>query len=180
MNSRREYELAFVGLKPGIHAYDYKINDSFFEAYQQQDFTDCKADVKLFLEKNQGFMLLRFEVTGTVNVFCDRCGNPLPLDLWDEFKVIVKLVDDAEAMNLEEEDPDVYYISRTESHLSLSDWIYEFVNLSIPNQRMCKANEIGGPECNPKVLEMLKTMDASARNAENPLWKGLEKFRNPE
>ncbi len=61
---------------------------------QQQDFTDCDAEVKLFLEKNLGFMLLRFEVTGTVKVFCDRCGNPLPLDLWDEFQVIVKLVED--------------------------------------------------------------------------------------
>ena len=64
MNSRREYEFAFVGLKPGIHAYEYKITDRFFEAYQQQDFTDCDAEVKLFLEKNQGFMLLRFEVMG--------------------------------------------------------------------------------------------------------------------
>ena len=96
MNSRREFELAFVGLKPGIHEFDYKITDRFFEAYQQQDFTNCDAEVKLFLEKNLGFMLLRFEVTGNVNVFCDRCGNPLPLDLWDEFQVIVKLVDDPE------------------------------------------------------------------------------------
>jgi hypothetical protein len=72
MNSRREYELAFVGLKPGIHAYEYRITDRFFDAYQQQDFTGCEADVKLFLEKNQGFMLLRFEVTGKLNVFCDR------------------------------------------------------------------------------------------------------------
>ena len=69
MNSRREYELAFVGLKPGIHEYDYKITDRFFEAYQQQDFTNCDAEVKLFLEKNLGFMLLRFEVTGTVKYF---------------------------------------------------------------------------------------------------------------
>ena len=52
-------------------------------------------------------MLLRFEITGTVKVFCDRCGNPLPLDLWDEFQVIVKLVEDPEIMNQEEEDPDV-------------------------------------------------------------------------
>jgi hypothetical protein len=45
---------------------------------------------------------------------------------------------------------------------------------------MCKEDEIGGPNCNPEVLAMLKKMDASASNAENPLWKGLEKFRNPE
>jgi hypothetical protein len=66
MNSRREFELAFVGLKPGIHAFDYKITDRFFEAYQQQDFTHCDAEVKLSLEKNLGFMLLRFEVTRTL------------------------------------------------------------------------------------------------------------------
>ena len=53
MNSRREYDLAFVGLKPGIHVYDYHITDRFFEAYQQQDFTDCNADVKLSLEKTR-------------------------------------------------------------------------------------------------------------------------------
>ena len=41
MNSRREFEIAFVGLKPGIHEFEYQITDRFFEAYQQQDFTNC-------------------------------------------------------------------------------------------------------------------------------------------
>jgi len=27
---------------------------------------------------------------------------------------------------------------------------------------------------------MLKKMDAQSAKAENPLWKGLEKFRNPD
>jgi len=31
-----------------------------------------------------------------VDVTCDRCGNPLPLQLWEEFKVMVKLVDNPE------------------------------------------------------------------------------------
>ena len=180
MNSRREFELAFVGLKPGTHAYDYKITDRFFEAYQQQDFTNCNAEVKLFLEKNQGFMLLRFEVTGTVDVFCDRCGNPLPLELWDEFQVIVKLVEDPEIMNQEEEDPDVYYISRTESHLHLADWIYEFINLSIPYQRMCKEDEIGGPNCNGEVLAMLKKMDASVQRAHDRTVEGIPEEQRAE
>ncbi len=82
MNSRREYELAFVGLKPGIHAYDYRITDRFLRDIKSRTFSDCDVTVKLFLEKNLGFMLLRFEIAGSVKVFCDRCGNPLPLDLW--------------------------------------------------------------------------------------------------
>lgn len=51
MGHRRDFEIAFVGLKPGIHEYNYEIKDKFFEAFQQQDFRHCKANVKLTLDK---------------------------------------------------------------------------------------------------------------------------------
>ena len=178
MSHRREFDIAFVGLKPGIHEFEYVINDKFFVAYQQQDFRNCHANVKLFLEKQNGFMLLRFEVGGKLELSCDRCGNHLPLDLWDEFRIMVKMVDDADVMNNQEEDPDVYYISRGESHINVSDWIYEFINLSIPMQRMCDEEEIGGPYCNKEVLAMLKKMDVQNSQPTNPLSKGLEKFKD--
>ncbi|HTQ27863.1 MAG TPA: DUF177 domain-containing protein [Puia sp.] len=180
MNSRREFEIAFVGLKPGIHEFNYRITDRFFESYQEQDFRHCDANVKLLLDKKNGFMLLRFEVGGRVEVICDRCGNVLPHELWDEFNVLVKLVEDPEIMNQQEDDPDVYYISKGESHLHVADWIYEFINLSIPIQRMCKEEEIGGPYCNKEVLAMLKKLDIKKNKQENPLWKGLEKFKDLE
>jgi uncharacterized metal-binding protein YceD (DUF177 family) len=92
--------------------------------------------------------------------------------------MIVKLVDNPNDMNSNEEDPDIYYISRTESHLHVADWIYEFVCLSIPLQRMCSESEIGGPHCNKEVLAMLKNMEAAAKGSNNPLLKGLEKFKD--
>lgn len=178
--SRREYEIAFVGLKPGIHEFSYRITDKFFEAYQLQDFRNCEANVKLFLDKKNSFMLLKFEVGGKIEIGCDRCGNQLPLDLWDEFNILVKLVEEPDLMNQQEEDPDVYYISKGESHLHISDWIYEFINLSIPMQRMCRQEEIGGPYCNKEVLEMLKKLEEEKVEPVNPLWKGLEKFKDLE
>jgi len=180
MNSRREFEIAFVGLKPGIHEFSYQVNDKFFEAYQQQDFRHCEANVKLVLDKKAGFMLLKFEISGKLEVICDRCGNSLPLELWDEFNILAKLVEDPDLMNQQEEDPDVYYISKGESHLHIADWIYEFVNLSIPTQRMCSEEEIGGPHCNKEVLAMLKKLDIGKVKPDNPLSKGLEKFKDLE
>ncbi len=180
MSSRRIFDIAFVGLKPGIHEFEYAIDDKFFVDYQEQDFRHCIAQVKLTLDKKVGFMLLKFEVGGKLEVTCDRCGNNLPLELWDDFNIVVKMVEDPEVMNEQEEDPDVYYISRGESHLRISDWIYEFINLSIPMQRMCTVEEMGGPHCNKEVLAMLKKLEADAQNDEpqNPLWKGLEKFKD--
>jgi DUF177 domain-containing protein len=178
MNSRRAFDIAFVGLKPGIHEFVYEINDKFFVDYSEQDFRNCVATVKLSLDKKNGFMLLKFEIGGKLELNCDRCGNNLPLDLWDEFQTVVKMVENPEEMNDQEDDPDVYYIARSESHINVADWIYEFINLSIPMQRMCSEDEIGGPYCNKEVLAKLKEMESNKSKASNPLWKGLEKFKD--
>jgi uncharacterized metal-binding protein YceD (DUF177 family) len=178
MAGRREYEIAFVGLKPGIHEFEYQIDDKFFTPFQQQDFKNCKADVKVTLDKKTGFMLLKFEVGGKLEVICDRCNSNLPLNLWEEFNLVVKLVDDPAVMNEQEVDPDVYYISRGESHLHMAEWIYEFINLSIPMQRTCEYPDMSGPHCNPSAQELLKRINDESGNQQNPLWKGLEKFKD--
>lgn len=179
MASKRAYEIAFVGLKPGVHQFNYGLDDKFFAEKGAEDFANGVAHVKLSLEKNSGFMQLKFEVGGKADVTCDRCGNPLNMDLWDEFKMVVKLVDNPEEMNNNEEDPDVFYLLRTESHFDVSDWLYEFVMLSVPTQRMCTLEERGGPKCNNEVLEKLKQMEVKEieHNA-NTLWQGLDKFKD--
>lgn len=179
MGKRRAYEIAFVGLKPGIHQFNYELDDKFFTEKGAKDFTNANANVKLLLDKHQGFMLLTFEIGGKADVSCDRCGNPLKIDLWDEFKMVIKLVENPEEMNDQEEDPDVYYISRSESHIDVSDWMYEFVILSIPLQSMCSEKEMGGPQCNQEVLKKLKEMESRHKeNNANSLWKGLDQFKN--
>ena len=176
--SRRDFDIAFVGLKQGIHEYQYQVTDKFFEAYQPQDFRNCRANIRLTLDKQNGFMLLKFEIGGTLEVTCDRCGSSvLPMNLWDEFNLAVKLAEDPEQMNATEEDPDVHYIGHSESHLHIAEWIYEFVNLSIPMQRMCSEEKMGSQFCNNDVLEMLKKDEPGTGSTENPIWKGLEKIK---
>lgn len=179
MAKSREYDIAFVGLKPGIHEYNYEITDKFFEAFQQQDFTDCHAQVKLLLDKKSSFMLLKFEIGGSLMVICDRCNNDLKLDLWDEFHMTVKMVEEPDLMNEQEDDPDVYYISKGESHISIENWIYEFINLSIPMHKTCSET---GTQCNEEALKMLDKLENEEPHKPeiNPIWKGLEKFKNKD
>lgn len=180
MSNRREFEIAFVGLRPGVHEFEYKIDDKFFLDYGNQDFANCTANIKLLLDKKNGFLQLKFDIDGYADVVCDRCSNPLKKQLWEEFNIIVKMVDDPDTMNVQEEDPDIYYISRGESHLKIADWIYEFVSLSVPLQKMCDESEIGGSQCNTEVLDKLKQMEEEVKKQANPIWKGLEKFKGFE
>ena len=62
----KQYNIAFVGLALGSHSFEYTVTDKFFEAFQQQEYTNTEILVKLILEKNIGFMQLNFVVTGTV------------------------------------------------------------------------------------------------------------------
>lgn len=181
MSRRRDFEIAFVGLKPGIHEYNYTIDDKFFVAFQQQDFRNCHANVKLLLDKKSSFMQLKFEIGGSLEVTCDRCNSRLPLELWDEFNITVKLVEEPELMNAQEDDPDMYYIAQGESHFDVANWIYEFINLSLPMQKACEFEKMDGPYCNASAMEVLKKMEPVKKESEeNPIWKGLEKFKDLE
>ncbi len=92
MNQNRAFEIAFVGLRPGLHEFEYRIEDQFFNSFGQQDFSNCNTLVRLKLDKKQGFFQLQFDVDGKIDTLCDRCGNSLTIQLWDEFNLIIKLV----------------------------------------------------------------------------------------
>ena len=180
MNRRREFSIPFVGLKPGVHEYNYTIDDKFFDDFQSQDFTNCKANIRLLLDKKSSFMVLKFEVGGSLQVLCDRCNSQLPLELWDDFTITIKMVENPDQMNEQEDDPDMYYISQGESHIDVAGWIYEFINLSIPMQKVCSYENMDGPHCNASARDMLNKLNTEEENEkkENPIWKGLEKFKD--
>jgi uncharacterized metal-binding protein YceD (DUF177 family) len=178
MHNKHEYEIAFVGLKPGAHIYEYSVDDKFFEKYGAQDFKNCAVQIKLTLDKQTTLFKLKFEVGGKATVDCDRCSNDLELDLWEEFDLYIKYAENADELNDNEEDPDVFYINRNESILNVEDWIFEFVNLSIPYQRSCANDEIGGSKCNPAVLAYLKKSEENVKQAEEANKNVLGKLLN--
>ncbi len=179
MSSNHEYEIAFVGLKLGTHIYEYNIDDLFFDDFGEREFTNCKAHITLTLEKQTSFMQLKFDIGGTAQVLCDRCSNDLQMQLWDEFTVYVKYDDNPHTMNANEEDPDVFYISKGESLLDIKNWLYEFVVLSLPNQKGCSEEEVGGPQCNTEVLAYLKKSEENVSHTQtNNLWKDLPNIDN--
>ncbi|HVB03708.1 MAG TPA: DUF177 domain-containing protein [Chitinophagaceae bacterium] len=176
MKIHRSFEIAFVGLKNGVHEFQYSIEDRFFSGFAQPDFTETRLNIKLIFDKKPSFFLLKFEITGYVTVSCDRCGKAFPLAIWDEFDQVIKLVEKPEEFK-EDESPDVCYISRTESRLNVAGWIYEFILLSVPMQRIHPEKTEEGSGCDPVVLKMLDKMQGNENRSDKTIWKDLDKFR---
>jgi uncharacterized metal-binding protein YceD (DUF177 family) len=171
MKHSREFEIAFVGLKPGNHVFNYSIEDSFFEKFENPEFKQAHIDVKLNFDKKNGLFLLKFVINGNVLIPCDRCGDEFEMALWDEFELVVKVIEDELVAKKTEEDAEVAYIGRSESLLDVSPWIYEFIVLSVPIQHIHPNDEQGKSTCNQQALDIL---NQTKSNVAPSFWDDLK------
>lgn len=181
MKHNREFEIAWQGLKSGVHTFKYELDDKFLEGREgEREFKDLAAQVTVRFDKKVNFFMLHFDVGGAVTVPCDRCGDDFRLNLWDEFDLVIKLTDAEEAAEIDDE-ADVVFIPRSETVIDLSNWMYEFVMLSVPLQHIHPPREDGSSGCNPEALKLLNAL-AEQHSEENrsQLWKGLDKLKEEE
>ncbi|MCD6010465.1 MAG: hypothetical protein K0Q79_327 [Flavipsychrobacter sp.] len=177
MKHNREFEIAWQGLKPGPHTYVYDIDDRFIQERGEVDdsFKNWNAKVTLGFDKHESFFMLHFDIDGYVTVPCDRCGDEFKLRLWDEFDLVIKLTD--EAGKIDDED-DVVFIPRSETVIDISNWVYEFLMLSVPLQHIHPDKPDGKPGCNAQALKLLEKLKEPSEPVKNPMWKEqLEKFK---
>jgi uncharacterized metal-binding protein YceD (DUF177 family) len=177
MKHNREFEIAWLGLKPGEHIYTYELDDKFMqEKHEDEEFKNWNAKVTLKFDKQNSFFLLHFDVDGAVTVPCDRCGQDFDLRLWDEFDLVVKLTGE-DAGEIDDED-DVVFIPRNETVIDISNWLYEYVMLSVPLQHIHPDKADGTPGCDPQVLNLLDKLTAHPEEEKkNDIWKGLEALK---
>ena len=183
MKNSREFEIAWQGLKLGVHNYQFTPDDAFMQAHSAPaEFFNWTAAVGLRFDKHESFFMLHFDVGGTVHTPCDRCGDDFELKLWDEFNLLVKLSGEDDDLS-EDGDADVVFIPRHETVLDISDWLYEFTMLAVPLQRIHPDRPDGTPGCNPEALRLLGDLagqeisgEASDENIQpaNTIWKGLQ------
>lgn len=180
MKKSRVFEIAYVGLKDGEHLYEYEIDDRFLKdmGYAEDEISNLNCLVKLRFDKQNGFFQLHFDLDGKAEVVCDRCGDPMVLQIWDEYKLIVKISYTDEPVERNEDD-EVIFIPKSETVLDVSEWIYEFLILSVPIQHVHPNDERGNSTCNPEALKMLEQLNQEQEEKRNrEIWKGLENLRN--
>jgi uncharacterized metal-binding protein YceD (DUF177 family) len=77
-------------------------------------------------------------------------------------------------------------MSKSETIIDLSEWIYEFIMLSIPMQKIHPLDENGNSICNQDNLALLDKLKQQASEVEEEakeetkknIWKGLDAFKD--
>jgi uncharacterized metal-binding protein YceD (DUF177 family) len=178
MKNSRVFEIAWQGLKLGEHELIFDLDDKFLMwKYPETEYKQLNVQIKVTFDKQVNFFMFHFNIDGALFVPCDRCGEEFELSLWDEFDLLVKL-NDVEDEDQIEEEADVVFISRSETVLDISDWLYEFLMLSVPLQKIHPQDTKGNDTCNPDVLAYLKqSAEALEQENKNTIWKGLDSIK---
>lgn len=171
--SGNPYIIPFVGLKNGEHRFDYVIEDAFFKAREYSEVQQARIHTQVILTKEPSLLIFDIKMEGTINVLCDRCGDPFDFPVWGERKYIVSLTNEKF-----DDGDDIASLSRDASEIDISQTLYEYAILLLPQRRIHPTKEDGTSECNQEALKILnKLSEKEEEPAADPRWEALKKIK---
>lgn len=146
MDVAQTYSIAYKGLKPGPHDFDFKVGAELFEAFPATEIRGGDCDVRVHVERAETQLALDVTIEGYVVVACDRCLDDVRVPVDFQGRLLVKFSDE-----IREYDGEVMWLSPVESEVDLTQYIYESIVLALPYQRVHPEGE-----CDPAMLEKFR------------------------
>jgi uncharacterized protein len=167
------YAIPLAGLKEGRHSFEFEINDTFFEHFEESEVREGRLVANVELDKRSTLAELEIRIGGNVIVCCDRCLEMFlqPVNCRD--RLIVKF-----GKSIGEEDPDILSLPADAPELDLKQHFYEFIMLALPIRRIHPDDSRGNSTCDPEMLKKLSEHITEEEHDSDPRWDELKKLIN--
>jgi uncharacterized metal-binding protein YceD (DUF177 family) len=179
VNHQDQYLIPFKGLFVGAHSFEWTMNKEFFSAYEMSEIDDADIKANVALVKHTQFLEIDIALEGWAKVQCDRCLDPLLVDIETEAKLIVKFghISGEE----DSDDNDVIILSYDDNELNMTHYLYEYAHLALPIRRVHPDDPTGKSTCNQEMIRQLEQYLVSKQehSGSDPRWKDIENiFKN--
>ncbi|MFH1005336.1 MAG: DUF177 domain-containing protein [Bacteroidota bacterium] len=170
-NLNNPYIISFAGLKNGEHIFKFHICNSFFQERDYSEIKKANIIAHVTLLKEPDVFIFTFKLEGTINVFCDRCGDDFDMPVWGEQKLIANMTND-----VYEEGDDIISISSADSEIDISHFLYEYIFLLLPVRRVHPDKENGTSTCNSESLKIINKFLKNKKQIDHR-WDALKKIK---
>ena len=167
MKDLKEFNIPFVGLKEGKHLFEYKIDNTFFELYDYNEFEKSSINVTLEFVKKSTLFELNFTASGTVNVPCDVTNEYFDLEITATLPLVVKF-----GQENNDDNEEILILPHEVYQFSVAQFIYEMIVLGIPNKRVHPKVLDGTMET--EALEQLEIKEEKTVETTDPRWDKLK------
>ncbi len=174
MSVLKAYTIPLLGLKVGIHEYDFEVDSNFFAALEDSPIQEGNFKVKLYLDKRPDEMLvLIFSFQGKISTDCDRCLAEIQLPVEGEEQLVVKYADEPR------EEAEVIYLAKEAAELNVARFIYEYIVLSTPIIKVYDCQEEDPIPCDEEMLDKLDAINEAPEQADDEseggsIWDALK------
>lgn len=170
MEALNEFTIPLEGLSPGVHQFDFQLDKSFFEHFENSIIEDGKFDMTLYFDKRPDMLVLTFDFKGSFKTDCDRCLENIDLPIEDSQQMLFKFDEEAR-------EDDIIYITRATKMLNVAKYAYDSVGLAIPIAKFCDEND--NPSCKEQMEEYFPgNKEAEEKESkDNPIWDALKDFK---
>ena len=166
INTKKDYTISYSGLSIGEYEFDFEVDNTLFEEYENEDILGADVSLNVLLKKEERMMSFDFSFEGVLNVLCDRCLDPLNIDVRGVNTLFVKFGEENK-----EEDDDVIIISNKENKIDLSQYIYEYILMQKPMRCVHKEGE-----CNKDMLDRIDNIENNKESID-PRWESLKDIK---
>ena len=167
MKDLKQFNIPFVGLKEGKHLFQYKVDNTFFELYNYNEFEKSSINVTLEFVKKSTLFELEFTASGTVNVPCDVTNEYFDLEITATLPLVVKF-----GQEYNDENEEILILPHEVYKFSVAQFIYEMIVLGIPNKRVHPKVLDGTMET--EALEQLEIKEEKTVETTDPRWDKLK------
>lgn len=173
---REEFKLRISGVENGKYSFSIDCDNSFFELTEIPDLQDGLVKLQILMDVSDKIIKLNFRFNGFVNLPCDRCLDPVTVNVDYEDNLLVKLMP---WIDEPEEEDDMWIVNENTYELDLFHFVYESFALALPTQVLHPDDENGQPTCNPDVLKKLEelTPRATEMGDIDPRWEALKNIK---
>lgn len=172
MKDLKEFDISFIGLKEGIHQFEYTIDKKFFDFFNYDEFYDSNVKVMLSFLKNTTIFELDFAFSGWVEVACDLTTELFHQPIEADIHLIVKFGDE-----YNDENEELLIIPHSENKMNVAQYIYEAIVLAVPIKRV-HPGVIDG-SLHSEVLEKLKEFEIKDEDQEEEQEENKTKENDP-
>ena len=72
---KNEYKVRLSGLPADTHRFEFSVGDEFFDSIEFGEIRKGNLQVTIDMVKEESMIVLNFNITGTVNIMCDRSSE---------------------------------------------------------------------------------------------------------
>lgn len=146
-----EYTIPFGSISNGLHEFEFELVDAFFGLFPESEIQSADVLVKIEMIRQERQLEFHFELDGWVMQPCDRCLEEYKQPVSGEFGLYGKF-----GHGNNEDEFDVVWIEPDEYQIDLSQYLYEYIVLSLPMRKVHPDKAGGKPGCDPGMLDLLK------------------------